>query len=333
MPIPSSIKPPCLGVAVAAMIGLAATQAVAQKGSMHVAFGDIPGSDMLNFLTAVKRAETRGVNVKVSYLQSEDIASQAVVAGQADIGVGTPYALIQKVKAPIRMFFQLSKLAFFPIINTEVYKGWKDLDGQPMYTHARGSGTEAIMNLMATKHGIKYASMSYVPGSAVRAGAMLQGRINATIVDAERRTLLLKKGAGKFALLPLPKIDGSDEALYANMAFLTKNREAVDILLEELVKVWREVNKNPSMILDARKKHNLLPDMPAEDAKEILPYYKEAVETGIFDANGGGTKAVMGDFEFYGFAGTIQGDTSKLKVEDFWYLDPLNRALDKLGRM
>jgi NitT/TauT family transport system substrate-binding protein len=59
----------------------------------------------------------------------------------------------------------------------------------------------------------------------------------------------------------------------------------------------------------------------------------EAVDTGIFDPNGGGEKAVLGDFEFYGFAGTIQGDISKLKVEDFWYLAPLDKALDKLGRM
>jgi NitT/TauT family transport system substrate-binding protein len=323
-----------LTAALAIALGLSGAPAkAAEMGSMPVAFGDIPGADMLNFLTAVKRAEARGVKVKVSYLQSEDIASQAIVTGQADIGVGTPYALIQKVKAPIRMFFQLSKLAFFPIVNTEKFKTWKDLDGQPMYTHARGSGTEAIMNLMASKNGIKYSSMSYVPGSAVRAGAMLQGRIHATIVDAERRTLLLKKGGGKFALLPLPKIDGSDEALYANMDFIENNQEAINILLEELVQVWRDVNKNPLYISEARKQYNLLPDMPAEDAAEIDPYYLEAVDTGIFDPNGGGEKAVLGDFEFYGFAGTIQGDVSKLKVEDFWHLGPLNTALDKLGRM
>ena len=70
-----------------------------------------------------------------------------------------------------------------------------------MYTHGRGSGTEAIMNLMAKKNGIKYASMSYLLGSAVRAGAMLKGRINATIVDSERRRLILKRGGSKFALL------------------------------------------------------------------------------------------------------------------------------------
>jgi NitT/TauT family transport system substrate-binding protein len=66
--------------------------------------------------------------------------------------------------------------------------------------------------------------------------------------------------------------------------------------------------------------------------EEIASYYKEAVATKIFDLNGGGKAAVMGDFEFYGFAGTIKGDTSQLKVDQFWYLDPLNKALDKLGR-
>ena len=30
-------------------------------GSMHIAFGDVPGPDMLNFLIAAKQAEARGV--------------------------------------------------------------------------------------------------------------------------------------------------------------------------------------------------------------------------------------------------------------------------------
>lgn len=318
--------------AIAVWITHPSTLSAQNKGSMHVAFGDVPGADMLNFLTAVKRAEKRGVKVKVSYLQSEDIASQAVVSGQADIGVGTPYALIQKVKAPIRMFFQLSALRFFPIVNVSKYKSWKDLDGAPMYVHARGSGTEAIMNLMAKKNGIKYSSMSYLPGSAVRAGAMLQGRINATIVDSERRRLLLKKDPNKFMLLPLPEINASDEALYANINFLKDKSGAIDILLEELIGVWRELNKNPEAILKFRKEYNLLPDMIKKDAAEILPYYKETISTGAFSDNGGGIAAVKGDFEFYGFAGTIKGDTANLKVEDFWYMDPLNKALAKVGK-
>ena len=323
-----------LGAAVAAVMAFSGSNvSAAGTGSMHVAFGDVPGADMLNFLAAVHRAEARGVKVKVSFLQSEDIASQAVVSGQADIGVGTPYALIQKVKAPIRMFYQLSALRFFPIVNISKYKTWKDLDGAPMYVHSRGSGTEAIMNLMAMKNGIKYSSISYLPGSAVRAGAMLQGRIGATIVDSERRRLLLTKGPDKFKMLPMPTVNASDEALYANTKFLKEESAAINILLEELLQVWREINKDQTTILDMRKKYNLLPDMHKKDVHEILPYFKETASTGAFSNNGGGEAAVKGDFEFYGFAGTIKGDPKSHKVEDYWYLGPLNTALKKLGTM
>jgi NitT/TauT family transport system substrate-binding protein len=67
---------------IAATIGLAAPQALAQdKGSMTVAFGDVPGGEMVNFMIAVARAAERGVDVKTEFLQSEDLAAQAVVSG------------------------------------------------------------------------------------------------------------------------------------------------------------------------------------------------------------------------------------------------------------
>ena len=77
-------------------------------------YGPSVGIDLSEGMIAVARAKERGVQVKTVFLKSEDLAAQAVVSGDADIGVGTPYALIQKVKAPIRMFYQLSMLRFYP---------------------------------------------------------------------------------------------------------------------------------------------------------------------------------------------------------------------------
>lgn len=324
----------CAAVMTAGVLSLGGGPATAaDMGSMHVAFGDIPGSDMINFLAAVARAEKRGVKVEVSYLQSEDIAAQAVVGGQADIGVGTPYALIQKVKAPIRMFYQLSQLRFYPVVNAEFYKSWKDLDGADIAVHGRGSGTEAIMQLMAKENGITYNSVSYVPGSSVRAGALLQGNIKASIVDYERKRLLEREAPDRFVFLPLPKVEASDEALYANINWLQQESAAVDILLEELLGVWREINHDPSVVVSLRETYNLLPDLPQEDVDEMLPSFTQGVEIDLYPSNGGSVEAVKEDFVFYTTAGTLQGDPADLKVEDFWYLDPLNRALDKVGRM
>lgn len=318
----------------AMILSLSSLPAVAQdKGSMRVAFGDVPGGEMVNFMIAVARAAERGVKVDVSYLQSEDLAAQAIVSGQADIGVGTPYALIQKVNAPIRMFYQLAMLRFYPVVNGEKYKTWKDLDGSDVAVHGRGSGTEAIMKLMAKENGVEYNSVSYVPGSGVRAGALLQGRIDVSIVDYERSRLLEREAPGKFVFLPLPEIKATDEALYANSDWLETEKEAVAILVEELIKTWREINADPSAVVSLRNKYNVLPNIEKVEVDELEESFAQGVSIDLYPANGGSAESVKQDFEFFTASGSMQGDPAKLKVEDFWYLGPVNTAAKKLGMM
>lgn len=299
------------------------------QGKIRIAFGDIETVETMHFLIAIERAKARGVDVEVNFLKSEDTAAQAVVTGQADVGVGTPYALIHKVKAPIRMFYQISKLQFFPIVNTDYYKDWKDLDGQEIVVHARGSGTEAIMALMANRKGIKYSKVSYVPGSEVRAGAMLQGTIKATIVDATNKRILEEKGGGKFKVLELGEVSATDEALYANTEFLNKNKEAAQILVEELLKTTREINANPKAILELRKQYNVASDLPADLEKEILPYWEGAAAAKILPNDGGSEQAAQDDIDFFKASGKLPDED--LKVADFWDFGPLKAAQAKLN--
>lgn len=323
-----------LGAAAALAAGglaFATPGAARAEETVTVAFGDVPSVESLAMLVAFERAKERGVTVELISVEEEDIAAQAVVSGQADIGIGTPYAMIQKVKAPIRLFLQMSALRFYPVVNTEFYNAWKDLDGQDIAVHSRGSGTEAIMKLMAQRNGIAYGSISYVPGSEVRAGAMLEGTIKATIVDAANRRLLEEKAPGKFAVLPMEGIDATDEALYASTEFLTEHAAAVDVLVEELLKVAREVTANPSSIVALRERYKLLPDLPADLAAEIEPYYVESAAAAAFPPNGGGAAAAQDDLAFYGVAGQLEGDPATLDVADFWDFAPAERAVAKLG--
>ena len=75
-----------------------------------------------------------------------------------------------------------------------------------------------------------------------------------------------------------------------------------------------------------------MPDLPAELEDQVLPYYEEAKATGAFP-NNGGAEAAKDDFDFYALAGQLEGDPGELKVEDFWDLGPLERALENLGRV
>jgi NitT/TauT family transport system substrate-binding protein len=305
--------------------------AAAQDDPIRVAFGDIATVESLNLLVAMERTKERGVPMELTFFNSEDVAAQAVLGGEADVGVGAPYAFIQNANAPIRMFFRMSELLFFPVVNSEVYSGWEDLDGQEVTVHSRGSGTEALMRLMEKEHGIQYSNVSYVPGSEVRAGAMLQGTINATIVDAANFRLLQEQGGDKFQRLPVEGVSATDEALYARQDFLEERADDVTVFVEELLRTWADVNENPAIVGELRDEYGLLADLPEEAAAEAVPYYEEAVEGGVYPLDGGEPQDARDDIAFLSAAGQVEGDPEDVDPSDYWHFDALEAAKANVG--
>jgi NitT/TauT family transport system substrate-binding protein len=312
-----------------AMIAFAANQAAAAE-KVRIALGDVLSVETLAAAIALERAKERGVDYELTSFAKEELAIQGIVNGQMDLGIGTPYSVIQKAKVPLRVIYQMSRGVFFAVADKAKYPNWKALDGQPFTFHGRGSGTEAIGNILAKREGITFSERNYVPGSENRIIAMINGQIGATIVDLANKNLLMSKAADKFHVLPGLTEPASDELLFASSDWLKANQEKADIIVEEFLKLWREMAKDPSIIETERAKRNLLADQPKEVLAEVVPFYTEGVKEGLFDASGG-EKAAKADFEFFTEAGQLQGPASDLKVEDFWDLGPLKRAAAKLG--
>jgi NitT/TauT family transport system substrate-binding protein len=310
------------------VLGISFTAQSADK--IRIALGDVASVETLCFLVALDRAKDRGLDYEMTAFAKEQLAIQAVMGGQMDIAVGTPYAIIQKSKVPIRNFFQLSKLVFFPVADIK-YKTWQDLDGEPFTFHARGTGTEAIGDIIIKREGITLGQRSYVPGSENRIIGMMNGQINATIVDLSNKNILMAKAGDRFHVLPGITDPASDEVLFADLDWLKANKESVAILVEELLRTWQEMTKDPTIIDKERKARNLLSDLPKELLEEVDAYYVEAVEGGLYDPMGGGVEAAKADFAFYVDAGQMVGPAADLKVEDYWYLEPLDAAKAKLG--
>jgi NitT/TauT family transport system substrate-binding protein len=132
-------------------------------------------------------------------------------------------------------------------------------------------------------------------------------------------------------VLPVEDLSATDEALFATASYLASNAADVDILVEELIKTAREITANPAVAVELRNKYGLLADLGAEADAEIEAYYKETAEAGALPLNGGGATAAADDFAFFTLAGQIQGDPATIKVEDFWDLGAIDRALAKLG--
>ena len=298
----------------------------AQADKIRIALAETPSDEVAAFFVALDRAKANGLDYEWTAFADEELAIQAILSGQMDIGFGTPYAAMQKSKAPIRIIFQLSKLKFFPVTSKK-YSKLADLDGEPILLHSRGGGTDSIANVIEDKLGIKFGKRSYVPGSANRIVALVAGQAHATIVDLSNKNKLVRKHGNKFNVLPMFDVDASDEALFANLDWIKANAKDVDIFVKALLSVYRDMSKDPTIIRRETNPDGPIGQLPKEVLAELDGFYTEAVAGGLYDPNGGGEKAARADMEWYSKAGHLTGKLSDLKIDDFWYLKPLNDAM------
>jgi NitT/TauT family transport system substrate-binding protein len=299
-------------------------------GSIRVALGDIESVETLALFIAMERVRKRGTDVELIELADEDLANQAVVGGQADVGLGAPYGLIESAGAPLRIVCQLQRLRFFPVVDKAAYPDWQALDGETFAVHSRGSTSEALARIIEDQEGIEFGELSYVPGAEVRATALLRGNVKAAMLDIPTKNFVMSEAPGKFHDLPTPETGASDEVLFGNTEWMEQNEESVQVLLEEILTVWQSIVENPQFVQEERERLGLLPDLPAELEKELLPYYEQAAEEGLFTEDCGGEPAAREDFEFYHEAEQLKGDPADLQVEDFWSLDQLERAVSSV---
>ena len=314
---------------VAAGLGGAQFAPPAAAQTVQVAMGDTISVETLAMIIALERAKEKGFDYKLTSFAKEDLAIQAVVSGQADVGIATPYVVMQKTKGAIKNLVPLTRLVFSTVVDKSAYKTWQDLNGQPITFHARGSGTEAIGNIMAKRNGITFGQRNYIAGSENRIVALMNGQIKATILDFTNTNILMQKAGDRFARLPGLDNPASDEILFARTAWIEKNAQKVDLLVEEFVRLWGEMAKNPGIIEQERAKRGLLKGLPKEVVEGTPKFYAAAVKAGVYKS--GGSDAAKADLEFYTEAGQLQGPLESLKLEDFWYLAPFDRAAKKLG--
>lgn len=317
-------------VAAAAMalpIVLSLTVAQAQADKIRIALAETPSDELAAFFVALDRAKANGLDYEWTAFSDEELAIQAVLSGQMDIGFGTPYAAMQRSKAPLRIVFQLSKLKFFPVTTTK-YSTLEDLKGEPILLHSRGGGTDSIANVIEERVGIEFGERSYVPGSSNRVAALLGGRADATIIDLSNKNKLMRSEAAEnFNVLEMFDVEASDEALFANLDWIQAHEEEVNIFVQALVSTWRDMQADPTIIRRETDPDGPIGQLPQEILDGLDEFYADAVEGGLYDPDGGGRKAAMADMEWYTAAGQLDGDPSEQNIEDFWYLAPLDAAM------
>ncbi len=324
---------PLLAAGALALAGLWSVPgpALAQDNEpIKVALGDLPEVETLFFLVGLERARERGIETEVTFFAGEELAIQSILSGQAHIGLGSPYAVIQNANVPVRLFLQVSRIIFFPVVSAEI-ETWKDMEGVPMTFHQRGDPLEALAAIMAEREAVTFGRPNYMPGSENRVVALTEGHIKASLIDLLNKNMIMEEHPDKFRVLPWVEEVTTDEALFARQDWLEENKDRVAVLLEAMLESARDLCGNPRSIAEAREKYDLLSDLPQELVDQLADYYEEAIKAGVYSCDGGSAKAAETDIEVFARSGQLKGTPEELKVENFWYLEPLQAAQAKLG--
>ena len=313
---------------VAMPLALGLSFGAVQAEPIRIALAETPSDELAAFFVALDRAKANGLDYEWTAFSDEELAIQAVLSGQMDIGFGTPYSAMQRSRAPIRIIFQLSKLKFFPV-TTKKYSKLEDLNGEPILLHSRGGGTDSIANVIETELGIEFGARSYVPGSSNRVAALLGGQADATIIDLSNKNKLMRsEAADGFNVLEMFDVEASDEALFGNLDWIQENEDDVQTFVNALLSVYKDMAADPTVIRRETNPDGPIGQLPPEILAELDGFYADAVAGGLYSVDGGGRVAAQADMEWYSAAGQLEGDAMSLNIEDFWYLAPLDAAMN-----
>ena len=285
--------------------------------------GDIPS------LLAWEQLKKQGIEVVPTFFPKTDLAVQAVVAGEADIGSAAGIAVVKAVESGMNI----------RIIGEQVRNEWqlvtpvslkdpKQLDGKRVGYHAPITVTEALVKWMAQHYKIT-PNWMIIPGSDVRAEALMRGQLDATPAEIGDVLNILTAKPGQFHVMisyakTFPQLIGS--MYFARADYVQKNGAIVESVLEAILRAHRNAEERPASVKENALR--LLPETKPDLVDAIAGTYRELR---IWDVNGGAGKE-RGDasIKFFEEAGLLKKNAVSFKQS--FETGPLDKVLKKIGR-
>ena len=276
--------------------------------------------------------EEEGIVVEQRFVEEAPIAIQAIEQGQAQIGtnigvnVGVPAveagARIVDVAATQRPTWAL---AVAPDINS-----FADLDGKRIAVHGETSFTRAVSQWFADQNGFHYEEL-IIPGSEVRAEALAQGQIDASVIDLPDVVQLSHTFPDSFKVLTTIGEEFPDlieQDLWLSAPWAEENPELAARVVKAVLEGMRRLTDDTDYALELAQEH--LPDMDEAVLEELVNEYSSR---GLWPADGLLTpERALETLVFFNEVGEIDIGTpteeSLPKYFDFSYIEQAREELD-----
>jgi NitT/TauT family transport system substrate-binding protein len=303
------------------------TQAQAQK-KVRVAYpssadmGDVPS------LIAWEQLKKQGIEVVPTFFPKTDLAVQAVVAGEADLGSAAGIAVVKAVESGMNVKVIGEQVRNeWQLVTPVSFKDPKQLDGKRVGYHAPITVTEALVKWMAQHYKIT-PNWMIIPGSDVRAEALMRGQLDATPAEIGDVINILNSKPGQFHVLisyakTFPQLIGS--MYFGRSDYVQQNSAIVEAVLEAVLRTHRMLEEKPALV-----KENALRLLPETKPDLIDAIAKSYRDLRIWDVNGGAdNQRGTASIKFFEDAGLMKKDA--VTFQQAFDTAPLEKVLKKIG--
>ena len=285
--------------------------------------GDIPS------LLAWEQLKKQGIEVVPTFFPKTELAVQAVAAGEADIGSAAGIAVVKAVESgmTVRIIGEQVRNEW-QLVTPVSFKDPKQLDGKRVGYHAPITVTEALVKWMAQYYKIS-PNWMIIPGSEVRAEALMRGQLDATPAEIGDVLNILNAKPGQFHVLisyakTFPQLIGS--MYFARADYVQKNASTVESVLEAILRAHRDAEARPASVKENALR--LMPETKPELVDAIAATYKELR---IWDVNGGADRQRgEASIKFFEEAGLL--NKNAVSFNQAFDTGPLDKVLKKIGR-
>jgi NitT/TauT family transport system substrate-binding protein len=285
--------------------------------------GDIPSR------LAWEQLKSQGIEVTPQFFPKTELAVQAVVAGEADLAAAAGVAVVKAVESGMNVKIIGEQVRNeWQLVTPVSFKEPKQLDGKRVGYHAPVSVTEALVKWMANYYKIT-PNWMIIPGSDVRAEALMRGQLDATPAEIADVLNILHAKPGQFHVLIsyariFPQLIGT--AYFARADYLQNNSAMVETVLEAILKAHRAVAARPALVKETTLR--LLPETKLELIDATAATYKELR---IWDVNGGaGKERADASIKFFEESGLLKPGV--VTFQSSFDTGPLDKVLKKIGR-
>jgi NitT/TauT family transport system substrate-binding protein len=186
--------------------------------------GSEPDLQDVPAMLAFEDLAERGINVETTAYNQTDIQLQALVSGEIDIAAGSLAALLTANDAGGDFVaFAEQSGNDWQLMSKASIATPEDLDGARVAYHSEVAFDRAMLQMVADNAGVT-PNWVLMPGSEVRAAALLDGQIDATAASAQDAILIADEGGADFHTL----VPFKDELPNLMTAVLFGSREYVE---------------------------------------------------------------------------------------------------------